>query len=63
MKAQKEIIQDKDLAFFIFGNNLYGNDGNNGSIDLYVGGVEREINLSMAYLQDINILLLRIYLH
>ena len=30
-------------------NSLYGNDGNNGSIDLYVGGVEREINLSMAY--------------
>ena len=28
---------------------MYGNDGNYGSGELYIGGVEREINLNMSY--------------
>ena len=30
-------------------NSMYGNDGNYGSGELYIGGVEREINLNMSY--------------
>ena len=30
-------------------NSLYGNDGNYGSADIYIGGIEREITLSMTH--------------
>ena len=30
-------------------NSIYGNDGNNGSVQLYIGGIEREIELKMTY--------------